>query len=215
MISKKDALTLGILAVGGVAVASTFAGGDDGGEGGAVMEGLRGVKGRAGGILGGATPPTTTPTVYQFAAQPAVKFPAAPTFDISSLLAPTEAPITRGAAGVSSAGKKRVVYGGYKPSGKTYVFGGGEFESQAVEEVVSQGYSPTLAAAFGISPEIASGDVKKGGWQGTGMTQSEYASMYKHRTTSVRPGGVSAKKTPTDAQKAISHAKRLRAGRGD
>jgi len=107
MISKKDALTLVVLGVGGVAVASAFADGDSGDGGGAVMEGLRGVKGRAGGILGGATP---SPTVYQFAAQPAVRFPAAPGFDMSRLF-PSEklaapAPVERGAAGVSSAGKK-------------------------------------------------------------------------------------------------------------
>lgn len=57
--------------------------------------------------------------------------------------------------------KERVIYGGYKPTGETYVFGGKEFEAQAAEEVSYMGYSPTLAAAFGISPEIAAGDGTK------------------------------------------------------
>jgi len=48
MISKKDAVTLGMLAIGGVG-AAMIVGGGGGDGGGAAMEG---VKGRAGGILG-------------------------------------------------------------------------------------------------------------------------------------------------------------------
>jgi hypothetical protein len=150
MMSKKDMLTLGVLAVGGVAVASSFAGG--GGDAGA----LEGKKGRAGGILGSQQGYGAAPTIYNLPAAGAVTFPEAPKIDIGSFLAPT-VPVSRGAAGVSSAGKKEVIYGGYKPSGASFVFGGKAFESQAVKEVVSGGYSPTLSQAFGISPDIASG----------------------------------------------------------
>jgi hypothetical protein len=52
----------------------------------------------------------------------------------------------------------------------------------------------------------------KGGFRGTGMTQDAYKSLTAHRTYS---SPATAKKTSTDASKAISHAKRLRVGRGD
>ena len=151
MMSKKDMLTLGVLAVGGIAVASSFAGGDGGGV-------LQPTKGRAGGILGSQQDYGAAPTIYNLPAAGAVTFPEAPKFDIGSFLAPT-VPVSRGAAGISSAGKKEVIYGGYKPSGASFVFGGKAFESHAVKEVVSGGYSPTLSHAFGISPDIASGGI--------------------------------------------------------
>ena len=200
MMSKKDMLTLGVLAVGGVAVASSFAGGDGGGV-------LQPIKGRAGGILGSQQGYGAAPTIYNIPAAAPVTFPEAPTFDISKFLTPLVEPtVSRGAAGVSAAPKKQpVIYGGYKPSGASYVFGGAAFEQQAAKEIVSGGYSPTLGAAFGISPEI-------GGFMGTGMTQDAYKSQFAHRTYST---GAPAKKTSTDASKAVAHAKRLRAGRGD
>jgi hypothetical protein len=157
MMSKKDMLTLGVLAVGGVAVASSFAGGGDTGA-------LEGKKGRAGGILGSQQGYGAAPTIYNLPAGAPVTFPEGPKFDIGKFLGEpikTETDIGRGAAGVSSAGKKEVIYGGYKPSGASYVFGGKAFEAQAAKEVVSVGYSPTLGAAFGISPEIASGGTTK------------------------------------------------------
>ena len=157
MVSKKDAITLGLLAIGGVGAAMVVGGNGNGngnGGSGAGMEGRR-----VGGILGSQkdySSPGKAPTIYQMPAQPAVTFPEAPTFDLKSFLAPapppTPAPVSRGAAGVSSAGKKQVVYGGYKPTGQTYVFGGKAFEAQAAKEVTQLGYSPTLGAAFGISP---------------------------------------------------------------
>ena len=145
MISKKDALTLGILAVGGIAAASAVSGGD-GGEGGAMMEGLRGVKGRAGGILGGATP--AAPTVYQFAAQPAVSFPKAPSFDLSSLLATTKAPVERGTAGISSAGKK--VPSVHAP----YIYTGGEVKTGAVS-VAPWAMGRTTPAEIGVTTALS------------------------------------------------------------
>ena len=97
MMSKKDMLTLGVLAVGGVAVASSFAGGDGGGV-------LQPIKGRAGGILG-SQQGYGAPTIYNIPAAAPVTFPKAPSFDISKFLAPA-VPVSRGAAGVSTAGKK-------------------------------------------------------------------------------------------------------------
>ena len=180
MMSKKDMLTLGVLAIGGVAVASSFAGG--------AGDILQPKKGRAGGILGSQEDYGAAPVIYNLPAQPSVTFPKTPTFDISKFLEPMVKPtVSRGAAGVSAAPKKEpVIYGGYKPSGESYVFGGAAFEQQAAKEIVKHGYSPTLGAAFG------------GG--------APYGA-----TVSTTP----AKKTSTDASKAIAHAKRLRAGRGD
>ena len=150
MISKKDALTLVVLGIGGVTVASAFAGSDGGGEGGAVMEGLRGVKGRAGGILGGATPPS--PTVYQFGAQPAVSFPKAPSFGLSSLF-PAEklvapAPVERGTAGVSSAGKKRPA------APAPYIYTGGEVRAGAVS-VAPWAMGRTTPAEMGVTTALS------------------------------------------------------------
>lgn len=92
MISKKDAVTLGMLAVGGVGAAMVVGGGGGGGDSdlsGGAMEGRRG---RAGGILGTSAGAPTAPTVYQFAAQPAVTFPKAPTFDVGKMMVPTVDP---------------------------------------------------------------------------------------------------------------------------
>ena len=196
MMSKKDMLTLGVLAIGGVAVASSFAGGGDTGA-------LEGKKGRAGGILGsqqgyGAASPS--PTIYNIPAQAAVTFPKAPSFDISKFLAPV--PVSRGAAGVSSAGKKEVI--------TPYLYTGGEVKAGAVS-VAPWAMGVSTPAEIGVTSAL--GIAKKGGFMGTGMTQDAYKSQYAERTYSA--GAPASKKTSTDASKAISHAKRLRAGRGD
>ena len=99
MMSKKDALTLGILAIGGVAAASAIAGG---GSGGGVAP-----EGKKGGILGSAG--AAAPTIYNLPAQGAVTFPAAPTYDFSKFLSAPITPetvVSRGTAGVSTAGKQ-------------------------------------------------------------------------------------------------------------
>ena len=158
--SKKDALILVVLGVGGVAAASAFAEGKDGGEGGSVMAGLRGVKGRAGGILGS----TTSPTVYQFAAQPAVSFPATPSFDLSSLF-PSETPVARGAAGVSSASKKIPV------TPTKYVYTGGEIKTGAVS-VAPWAMGRTTPAEMGVTTAIS---VARGG-VGTSKKKSTFSS---------------------------------------
>lgn len=99
--SKKDALTLGLLAIGGVAAASAIAGG---GSGGGVAP-----EGKKGGILGSAGAGGAAPTIYNLPSQGAVAFPAAPTYDFSKFLSAPITPktvVTRGTAGVSSAGKQ-------------------------------------------------------------------------------------------------------------
>jgi hypothetical protein len=193
--SKKDMLTLGVLAVGGVAVASSFAGGDGG-----VLEGK---KGRAGGILGSQEGyGVPSPTIYNLPAAAPVTFPKAPTFDISKFLAPVPVPVGRGAAGVSSAGKKTAV--------TPYLYTGGEVKAGAVS-VAPWAMGVSTPAEIGVTTAL--GIAKKGGWRGTGMTQSEYKSQFAERTYS--SGAPVSKKTSTDASKAISHAKRLRVGRGD
>lgn len=92
--SKKDALILGGLVIGGLGVASMIS--DTPGGGGAS-------EGRAGGILG-AQKGYGAPTIYNLPAQPSVTFPEAPTFDIASLFGQKE--VSKGAAGVSAAPKK-------------------------------------------------------------------------------------------------------------
>jgi hypothetical protein len=194
MMSKKDMLTLGVLAVGGVAVASSFAGGGDTGA-------LEGKKGRAGGILGSQQDYGAAPTIYNLPAAAPVTFPKAPTFDISKFLAPVPVPVSRGAAGVSSAGKKERVV--------PYIYRGGEVKAGAVS-VAPWAMGVSTPAEIGVTSAL--GIAKKGGFRGTGMTQDAYKSQTAHRTYS---SPTTAKKTSTDASKAISHAKRLRAGRGN
>ena len=102
-ISKKQALTLGVLAIGGIAAASSMTSGD-GGDAGATMEG------RAGRILGSGAEPEA-PFIFKVPAEAAVTFPAQPDYTrfLNQFLKPKEA-LSRGTAGVSSAGKKVPVY---------------------------------------------------------------------------------------------------------
>ena len=197
MMSKKDALTLGMLAIGGVGAAMVIGGGD-----GAITDtgALEGKKGRAGQILGSGQQPGA---VYNFPAQGAVSFPAPPAYDMSSFLpslptTPVPA-IGRGAAGVSAAPKKSAV--------TPYLYTGGEVKAGAVS-VAPWAMGVTTPAEIGVTTALT-----RGGFMGTGMTQDAYKSQFAERTYSA--GVPTSKKTPTDASKAIAHAKRLRAGRGD
>lgn len=124
MVSKKEALILGVLAIGGVAVASSIAGGGDG-----VVKPQQ----RYGTIMGSQTP-QTAPTIYNLPAAAAVTFPAAPTFDIGRFLAPQEEP-ARGTAGVSAAPKKYVSTG-------TVALGYEGYVTPVVPTPVSPGYIP-------------------------------------------------------------------------
>lgn len=130
MMSKKNVLTLGVLAIGGIGVASMVASGDNGdGDTGPKSGALTGVRGRAGGVLG-SQQGYGAPVVYNLPAAAAVTFPKAPTFDMNKFLAPVTQPVTqpevvsRGVAGVSSAGKKRPV--------QPYIYTGGEVKTGAV-----------------------------------------------------------------------------------
>ena len=105
MISKKDAITLGILGIAGIAAASAVSGGvvaDTGAQAGV---------GRVGGILGtyGGAPqdtPATAPTILHMPAEGKI-FPDPVDYSsfLKRFLVPSELPVSRGAAGVSSAGK--------------------------------------------------------------------------------------------------------------
>jgi hypothetical protein len=198
MVSKKDMLTLGVLAIGGVAVASSFAGGDGGGDI------LQPKKGRAGGILG-SQEGYGAPAIYNLPAHADVTFPAAPTFDISKFLAPqTEVP-GRGAAGVSAAPKK------YIETGKVGV-GYEGYVTPTTPTPIAPPYIPGVTTFVPYKEPAYVPSPVKGGFLGTGMGQEAYKSQFAHRTYST---GAPAKKTSTDASKAIAHAKRLRAGRSD
>ena len=203
MISKKDALTLGVLAVAGVAAAGAVAGGD--GDG-AVMEGLRGVKGRAGGILGSATPPSAVPTVFQVPAQAEVTFPTP--VDYSGLLEGFMMPkkeISRGAAGVPAAGRQRPVSTPARAivTPKAGVgIGAGVLPSGEMGFAPSPGYIPGVGYGVGMYP-VATAETL---YPGRGPQH-----IYSGGTTSKKNGAA----TGAGAKEAISMAKRLRAGRGD
>ena len=111
MISKKDAITLGILGVAGIAAASAVSGGAEDTPGGAKTwekpGGILGVLGGAapGGAVPGGAGGIETPTMYQIPAAAVVSFPKTPTFDFTKFLAPQQQ-ISKGVAGVSAAPKK-------------------------------------------------------------------------------------------------------------
>jgi hypothetical protein len=90
-----------------------------------------------------------------------------------------------------------------------YIYRGGEVKAGAVS-VAPWAMGVSTPAEIGVTSAL--GIAKKGGFRGTGMTQDAYKSQTAHRTYS---SPTTAKKTSTDASKAVAHAKRLRAGRGD
>lgn len=173
MMSKKDMLTLGVLAVGGVAVASSFAGGD-----GVVTDVLEGKKGRAGGILG-SQEGYGAPIIYNLPGQAAVTFPEPPSFDISKILAPITpeaAPeVSRGEAGVSSAGKKTVV--------TPYLYTGGEVKAGAVS-VAPWAMGRTTPAEIGVT--MALSRVRGGGGGGSVTGISKKVSPKPKKRVSVK-----------------------------
>jgi hypothetical protein len=136
MVSKKDVLTLGMLAVGGIAVASAVA---DSGNGGADS-----VVPRAGRILG-SQQGYGAPAVYNFPAQGAVSFPTPPDYSniLRSFVGTEE--VSRGAAGVSSAGKKRAV--------QPYIYTGGEVKAGAVS-VAPWAMGRTTPAEIGVTTAL-------------------------------------------------------------
>lgn len=144
MLSKKDMLTLGVLAIGGVAVASSFAGGDGGGV-------LQPIKARVGGIVGSQKDYGVAPTIYNLPAAAPVTFPKAPSFDISTFLEPT-VPVSRGAAGVSSVGKKAAV--------RPYLYTGGEVKAGAVS-VAPWAMGRTTPSEIGVTTALKYATTKK------------------------------------------------------
>ena len=70
----------------------------------------------------------------------------------------------------------------------------------------------SMETSYATGGKGMTGVVKKGGWLGTGMTQSQYATMYAHRTTSKRPGTTtsgSVSGTTSGASKTISKKRDL------
>jgi len=147
MISKKDALTLGILAVGGIAAASVVADSDTGGGGGAMMEGI---KGRAGGILGGED---VSQAAFKTPQEPTVIFSKGRDYSdlLQSFIGGEEAPADRGTAGISSAGKKRPV--------TPYIYTGGEVKPGAVS-VAPWAMGRTTPTEIGVTTALS---VARGG----------------------------------------------------
>ena len=150
MISKKEAVTLGMLAIGGVGAAMIVGGGGNGGDTGAKMGALQGVKGRAGGILGSQQDYTSPGVVYNIPKSAAVTFPKiTPAFDLSTFLepkTPPTIPISRGAAGVSAAPKKL-------PSAQPYIYTGGEIKTGAVS-VAPWAMGRTTPAEMGVTTAL-------------------------------------------------------------
>ena len=108
MVSKKAALTLGVLAIGGVGVASMIAGGGGGfGEGSAQDTAQE--QSRIGGNILGTTPKKeVSMTGYTIPREASVHFPKPPEFDFSKFFVKPE--VSRGSAGVSSAPTKKEKY---------------------------------------------------------------------------------------------------------
>jgi len=129
------------------------------------MEGLRGVKGRAGGILGGAPPPA----IYNLPAQPAVSFPKAPSFDISSLFAPQ----------TPQAPKKDAVAEWYKEhAGAGYMPRRWE-----VQKMLSRAQIGKLSPATGVQPYVyRGGEVELGA-----ATKAPWATPSKKEEVSYMP----------------------------
>lgn len=128
MMSKKDVLTLGILSIGGIGVASMIAGSSAGGAGGD----LAAPTARAGGILGSAG---RSGNVYNIPASGEVVFPETPKFDFSKFFITPETPVSRGAAGVSAAPKK------FRDTGET-AFGYAGYVTPKTPTPVLSGYTP-------------------------------------------------------------------------
>ena len=130
MESKKEAVMLGMLAIGGIGAAMVIANGD-----------AMTPAPRAGGVLGVAPG-----TVYNIPAAAGVTFPKAPTFDIKSFLSPKMPPDilpSRGTAGVSAAPKKV----------RPYIYTGGEVKTGAVS-VAPWAMGRTTPAEMGVTTAL-------------------------------------------------------------
>ena len=146
MISKKEAVTLGLLAIGGVGAAMVVTGvGTQATPDIGPMAGFT-PQPRAGGILGVSPPVTETKKMFQVPAQATVTFPKAPTFDITWFLAPQVEDIGRGAAGVSAAPKKM----------RPYIYTGGEIKPGAVS-VAPWAMGRTTPAEIGVTTALRRG----------------------------------------------------------
>ena len=150
MITKKEAVTLGVLAIGGLAAASIVAGKEEDALPRGVSRGFFGLPPQE--------PFTPIPTITEIPGETFTGFPEPVDYSdfFQSFFGASQPSVSSTSKPITK--KEQVIFGGYMPSGKTYVFGGKAFETQAAKEVVSEGYSPTLATAFGISPLIAVGD---------------------------------------------------------
>lgn len=113
MVSKKEGLILAAVVIGGLGLASMVSEGDAGGAGG-----LTPPSPRAGGILGSGDPTggeSFSPSIYQIPGESFTGFPEQKDYSDfirQFLQTPPGVPDTpdRGAAGVSSAGKKTPIY---------------------------------------------------------------------------------------------------------
>ena len=132
MVSKKEALMLGLIAIGGLGAASMLAGnGDDGGKGGGILGTYPGYSPQ--GEAGFGAPAET------FAG-----FPPPPTYDFSKFFAPQE-DVGRGEAGVSAAPKKT--------RATKYLYTGGEVKTGAVS-VAPWAMGRTTPSEIGVTTAL-------------------------------------------------------------
>lgn len=113
MVSKKEAVMLAALMVGGIGLATAVhGGGDAAADGDGVLGQPMTMPVRAVGILGAQEGYGYTPKIDQAPPQQAVIFPDPPNYRevIDKFFAKPEIPESRGAAGVSAAPKKKVTY---------------------------------------------------------------------------------------------------------
>ena len=112
MISKKEGIMLAALAVGSIGLAAAVHGGGDADGGGGLGQPMGAMPVRTGGILGSQEGYGYTPKIDQAPTQAAVIFPEPPDYRevFDKFFKSPEVPVSRGAAGVSSAPKKKVTY---------------------------------------------------------------------------------------------------------
>ena len=194
MVSKKEALTIGLLVIGGIGAASMLAGSGDG-SGGAGGD-LTPPSPRAGGILGSVGVPTGGEG-YNIPAQQTVIFPEPPDYREvfkEFYKRPEQAPISRGTAGVSAAPKKKVSYTdtgrvavgyeGYKTPFTPTPFAPGGYWSEGGTALGYEGYvtpsTPTPIAPkktqFDRLPSGAGGSGSGKGDNGTALPGRPYIS---------------------------------------
>lgn len=183
MVSKKDAITIGVLAIGGIGAASMIAGGGGGFGEGKAQDTAQGQSRIGGNILGTTPKKEVSMTGYTIPPEASVHFPKPPEFDFSKFfIRPEDVDIDRGSAGVSAAPKKKVSYTdtgrvavgyeGYKTPFTPTPFAPGGYWSEAGAALGYEGYvTPTTPTP--IAPKKTQFDRLPAGAGGSGSGKGD------------------------------------------